>query len=283
MIGRLFYNKERSDENSVTLSSKSKITMHLDQFIYQQRQHKDILLMSHTVLGYPCWDDNYKAVAALVEAGVELIELQFPFSEPIADGPILLAANHAAIQSGASIQDCFKFAAEITQQYPQTCFLIMTYVNILVKYGINDFVKTAAQSGVAGCIIPDLPPEEAGAYMTACQEQLLATIFLVTPKNSLQRIQQIVQNTNGLVYCVARKGVTGQRTQFAKLSDQYLRKVRSITSLPIAVGFGIQSPEDVQVLVGQADIAVVGTHAVKYAAERRFKELQQFMQSLRAC
>ena len=255
--------------------------MHLEEFIRQQRQQKDILLMSHTVLGYPSWEDNRKAVAALVQAGVELIELQFPFSEPIADGPILLAANHAAIQSGTSIHDCFQFAAEIARNYPQTRFVIMTYVNILFKYGIDDFVKTAAQSGIAGCIIPDLPPEQAKHYIHACRKQALATIFLVTPKNSQTRIHQIAHDTSGLIYCVAREGVTGRQTQFSAMVHQYLRQVRSATSLPMAVGFGIRSSDDVQKLTGQADIAVVGTQAVKCLADHGAIGLQQFIQGLR--
>lgn len=255
--------------------------MELIRFIRQQRQQKDILLMSHAVLGYPSWEDNRNAIAALVEAGVELIELQFPFSEPIADGPILLAANHAAIQAGTSIRDCFDFAAEITQQYPQKRFVIMTYVNILFQYGISKFVQTAAQCGIAGCIIPDLPPEQADSYSQVCREQQLATIFLVTPKNSPQRIQQIIDNTSDLVYCVARKGVTGRRTQVSTQSHQYLRRVRSVTLLPIAIGFGIQSADDVQDLIGYADVATVGTYAVKHYADHGAEALKRFIQSLR--
>ena len=256
--------------------------MDLNQFIRQQRQQRNILLMSHTVLGYPSWEDNRKAIAALVEAGVELIELQFPFSEPIADGPILLAANHAAIQAGTSIQDCFDFTADMTQQYPQTRFVIMTYINILFRYGISKFVKTATQNGIAGCIIPDLPPEQAGSYIKTCRERQLATIFLVTPKNSLQRIRQITCNSSDLVYCVARKGVTGQQTQFSTQSHKYLRKVRSATPLPIAIGFGIQSAKDVQGLIGYADIAIVGTYSVKRYCDHGSDALKQFIQSLRS-
>ncbi|MBE9068978.1 tryptophan synthase subunit alpha [Leptolyngbya cf. ectocarpi LEGE 11479] len=255
--------------------------MHLEQFIRQQRQQKDILLMSHTVLGYPSWDDNRRAISALVKAGVELIELQFPFSEPIADGPILLAANHTAVRAGVSVQACFNFAAEITQQYPQTRFVIMTYVNILFQYGISKFVKIAAQSGIAGCIIPDLPLEQAKNYIDRCRDQSLATIFLITPENSLQRIQQILQHTSGLAYCVARKGVTGQQTQLAQLSHQYLDRVRSASQLPIAVGFGIQSAAAVCNLIGYADVAVIGSYAVKYYDDCGAHDLGQFIQGLR--
>ncbi|MEM7064474.1 MAG: tryptophan synthase subunit alpha [Cyanobacteria bacterium P01_B01_bin.77] len=255
--------------------------MHLEQFIRQQRQQKDILLMSHTVLGYPSWDDNRRAIATLVQAGVELIELQFPFSEPIADGPILLAANHAAVQSGVSVQDCLNFAAEITQQYSQTRFVIMTYVNLLFQYGIGEFVKMAAQSRIAGCIIPDLPSEQAKNYIAMCHEQSLATIFLITPESSLERTQQILHDTRGLAYCVARKGVTGQPTRSSHLSHQYLDRVRAVTPLPMAVGFGIQSAAAVRTLIGYADVAVIGSHAVKHYADYGAHGLGQFIRGLR--
>ena len=256
--------------------------MHLEHFIRQQRQDKDILLMSHTVLGYPSWDDNRNAIAALVRGGVELIELQFPFSEPIADGPILLAANHAAVQSGASVRDCLSFAAEMAQNYPQTRFVIMTYVNILFRYGISNFVETAAISGVAGCIIPDLPCDQAEHYIQVCRENTLATIFLVTPNNSLERIQQILRYTKGLIYCVARKGVTGHHTQLSTTAQQYLSHVKSVSQLPMAAGFGIQSADDVSKLVGYADIAVIGSQAVKHYANCGADGLEYLIRGLRS-
>ncbi|MEM1255051.1 MAG: tryptophan synthase subunit alpha [Cyanobacteria bacterium P01_H01_bin.21] len=256
--------------------------MHLEHFIRQQRQDKDILLMSHTVLGYPSWDDNRAAIAALVRGGVELIELQFPFSEPIADGPILLAANHAAVQSDVSVRDCLSFAAEMTQTYPQTRFVIMTYINILFRYGIRDFVEAAALGGVAGCIIPDLPCEQAEHYIRVCRENALATIFLVTPNNSLERIQQILRHTSGLIYCVTRKGVTGHHTQLSNAAQQYLSQVQSVSQLPMAVGFGIQSVDDVSKLIGHADIAVIGSQAVKHYTNCGADSLECLIRELRS-
>lgn len=200
----------------------------LERFILEQRQQQEILLMSHTVLGYPSFQDNYRAVDALVKAGVELIELQFPFSEAIADGSILLNANQSAIQSGTAIKDCFCFAAEVTQQYRQTQFMIMTYCNVVYQYGIEQFVQAAAHSGVTGLIIPDLPPEEAKTCVEACSYQRIATIFLCTPNSSPKRLQQIAQSTSGMIYCTARKGVTGDETQFSAQFDDYIRSVRGL-------------------------------------------------------
>lgn len=253
----------------------------LQQFILEQRQQKDILLMSHTVLGYPSFQDNYCAIDALVKAGVELIELQFPFSEAIADGSLLLNANQSAIQAGTTIKDCLCFAAEITQQYRQTQFIIMTYYNVVYHDGVEQFVQTAANSGVTGVIIPDLPPEEAKPYIAACNHYGIATIFLCTPNNSPERLQQIAKYASGMIYCTARKGVTGHETQFSTQFDRYIESVRASVQLPIGVGFGIQSQAAIARLKGQVDIAIIGTQAVKLYVEQGASALEVFMQNLR--
>lgn len=253
----------------------------LEQFIVEQRQQQDILLMSHTVLGYPSFEDNYRAIDALVQAGVELIELQFPFSEAIADGSILLDANHSAIQTGTTINDCFCFAAEITQQYRQTQFIVITYCNVVYRYGVEQFVQTAAHSGIAGLIIPDLPPEAAKTYIAACNHHGIATIFLSTPNSGLQRLQQIAKSTSGMIYCTARKGVTGHETQFSAQFDRYVESVRASVQLPISVGFGIQSQAAISRLKGQVDIAIIGTQAVKLYVEQGASALEGFMRDLR--
>ncbi|MBD3884019.1 tryptophan synthase subunit alpha [Phormidium tenue FACHB-886] len=253
----------------------------LEQFISEQRQQQDILLMSHTVLGYPSFQDNYCAIDALAKAGVELIELQFPFSEAIADGSILLNANQSAIQAGTTINDCLRFADEITKQYRQTRFIIMTYYNVVYQYGVRQFVQTAANCGIAGMIIPDLPPEEARTYASACNHQCIATIFLCTPNSSSERLQQIAESTSGMIYCTARKGVTGHETQFPTQFDRYIESVRALIQLPIGVGFGIQSQAAISQLKGQVDIAIIGTQAVRLYVEQGATALEVFMRNLR--
>jgi tryptophan synthase alpha chain len=253
----------------------------LEQFIVEQRQQKEILLMSHTVLGHPSFQDNCCAIDALVKAGVELIELQFPFSEAIADGSLLLNANHSAIQIGTTIKDCFCFAAEITQRYRQTRFIIMTYYNVVYQYGVEQFVQTAVDSGITGVIIPDLPLEEAKRYIEACNHQGIATIFLCTPNSSPERLQQITESTSGMIYCTARKGVTGNETQFLVQFDRYIESVRASFQLPIGVGFGIQSQAAISQLKGKVDIAVIGTQAVKLYVEQGASALEVFIRNLR--
>ncbi|MUG98450.1 tryptophan synthase subunit alpha [Scytonema sp. UIC 10036] len=265
-----------------TLSLTPNVTTTLEKRIVETRRQKDILLMSHVVIGYPSFDSNRVAINSLVNAGVELIELQFPFSEPIADGPVLIKANQEAVANGATVNDCFQFAREITKKHPRVLFLITTYYNILFKYGVKKFLKSASKIGIAGVIIPDLPPEEATEYVEICKNNDIAAIFLLTPKTRYSRVQQIAGMASGMVYCVARAGVTGDRTNFSEDFDSYIQRVREATSLPIGVGFGIQTKEDIEYLKGRVDIAVIGTQAVKLLVEKGAQSLGEYMRGLRS-
>ena len=191
------------------------MTTNLKQCIQDKLKSKDILIMSHTVIGYPSLAISAELVDELVMNGkVDMMELQFPFSEPIADGPVLLKANQASVRNGTTIDTCFQFARDITAHHPETIFVIMTYYNILFKRGVEKFVAEAAQAKIKGIITPDIPPEIAQEYIEACEKYQISPIFLVTPDTTLERMKQIASLSNGMIYCVARPGVTGQQTTF---------------------------------------------------------------------
>lgn len=253
----------------------------LEKQLIQRCQQKDLLIMSHAVLGFPSFDINKVVINELVKANIDMIELQFPFSEPIADGPVLLKANQESVDCGTDLDSCFSFTEKITNLYPQTLFLIMTYYNILFKRGVKNFVRSAASSGVMGIIVPDLPPEEAEDYVDACRKYDLAPIFLFTPQSSNLRLRYISKMASGMIYCVARKGVTGCPTLFSEDFDSYIQRVRAVTSLPIGVGFGIQTKEDINYLKGRVDIAIVCTQAVKICLDKNPQSMGKFMSSLR--
>lgn len=253
----------------------------LEQRIRSLRQQKDILIMSHAVMGYPSFEENRKLIAEYSKAGVEMVELQFPFSEPIADGPILIKANHESIEKGTEVDDCFQFACQMTEEFPEMIFLIMTYYNILFTRGIDRFVQEASQVGIGGIIVPDLPPEESKAYIKACNQSNLSPIFLFSPTNSDKRLKVISDISQGMVYCVARKGVTGYQTLFSKQFEDYLARAKQATKLPLGVGFGVQTKEDVHHLKGKADIAIVCTQAIKIANEKGAVAAGEFLKMLR--
>jgi len=253
----------------------------LEEYLKKQREGKGILLMTHIVLGYPSFDASFEIVRAMVEAGVDLMELQIPFSEPIADGPVILKANQQALKNGTRVQHCIDFGGKVAGAF-DIPFLYMTYCNILYRYGMDAFAETAARGGIQGAIVPDLPPEEGADYLSAMEERNLAPIFIFSPTTSVKRLAYLSQFCRGFVYCVARKGVTGQETAFSRQLESYLQRCRQATSLPLALGFGVKNREDVEFLKGKADIAVIGSQTIRLIDEEGVDSIGPFIRSLRS-
>jgi tryptophan synthase alpha chain len=244
------------------------------------RQEKEILLMTHIVLGYPNFDDCLHIVEGMVEAGVDLMELQIPFSEPIADGPVILRANQRSLAAGATVDQCLRFAESITRRF-DIPFIFMSYYNILFKYGVEPFAQKMAEIGMAGAIVPDLPPEESAAYLAAMGRQGLAPIYIYSPNTPDARMRTIAECAEGFVYCVARKGVTGAGTDFSSSLEAYLARCRAATELPLALGFGVKDKPDVDFLRGRVDIAVIGTQTIRVVEEHGVGAVRDFITSLR--
>jgi tryptophan synthase alpha chain len=160
-------------------------------------------------------------------------------------------------------------------------FLIMSYYNVLFKRGVASFVARMQQAGLRGAIVPDLPPEEAGEYLQAMQENLLAPIFIYSPNTKDERLKTIAAHGSGFVYCVARKGVTGSATAFSTDLSSYLERARAATSLPLAVGFGVKERQDVDFLRGKADIAVIGSETLRVLERGGVAAVAPFLSGLR--
>jgi tryptophan synthase alpha chain len=239
----------------------------------------ELLLMAHIVLGYPNLAASREIALRMVEAGVDLMELQIPFSEPIADGPVILHANQDALAAGTSVEACFELAAELARELPIP-LLFMSYYNIVWKRGIARFAADMRSAGIRGAIIPDLPFEEGSELLHAFKEHALDPIFIFSPTTSDARMQAIAAHARGFVYCVARKGVTGTSTSFDTLGD-YLARCRRATNLPLAVGFGVQTRADVAALRGHADIAVVGSETIRVIEQHGVSAVSDFIRGLR--
>lgn len=252
----------------------------LESYIRQQLQRKEILLMTHIVIGYPSLEASMAVVDAMVTAGVDLMELQIPFSEPIADGPVILKANQEALAKGLTVKDCLAFSHEMAQRH-DIPFLLMTYYNILYKYGVSRFAKTMKNGNIRGAIVADLPPEEGQEYLGAMASHDLAPIFIYAPTTTTQRMDLIAGQAKGFVYCVARKGVTGDQTSFSRELDTYLGRCRQATDLPLALGFGVKDRSDVAFLKGKADIAVIGTQTIRIIEEKGVNAVGDFIHGLR--
>jgi tryptophan synthase alpha chain len=254
--------------------------MNLTSDIQQRLQNKPILLMTHLVLGYPSLEINRQVIRQMAENGVDCIELQIPFSEPMADGPVILKANQDALSRGIRVSDCFEFAAEVVRDFPQVNFLFMTYYNIIFRYGEEAFIRRAAQIGIRGFIVPDLPPEEGESYLRLSKQYGTAPIMFFTPTSTDARMRKVEKMGDGFIYCVARKGVTGKKTAMDDSLAQNLDRYRKATALPLAVGFGISSREDVAMLEGKADMATIGTATIRLVDEQGPAAVGPFISAL---
>ncbi len=251
----------------------------LEAEIRRRRETRDILLMTHIVLGYPSYDACRRVVEQMVEAGVDLMELQIPFSEPIADGPVILHANQKALAAGATVERCLELASRLSREFPIP-FVFMTYYNIAFVRGAQRFAREMREAGVRGAIIPDLPFEEGAELFEAMAHEQLDPIFIYAPNTSDARMQAIAERARGFVYCVARKGVTGAQTQFDAL-DSYLARCRRHTRLPLALGFGVKDARDVAGLRGKVDIAVIGSETIRVLEHDGVEAIRPFVASLR--
>jgi tryptophan synthase alpha chain len=252
----------------------------LEARLREARSGKDILLMTHIVLGYPSFAASLEIVDAMAEAGVDLMELQIPFSEPMADGPVILAANQKALAAGSTVERCLDFAATVTRKHPIP-FLFMSYYNVLLRAGVPGFVHRMKSAGLSGAIVPDLPPEEAGEYLPAMRAAGLDPVFIFSPSTGDERMRGIAACARGFVYCVARKGVTGLHTTFSSELDAYLGRCRAATSLPLALGFGVRDAADVNFLRGKVDIAVVGSATLRLIDDKGIAAVGDFVRGLR--
>ena len=230
----------------------------LQNDIRERLRERSPLLMTHAVAGYPSVDANRTMLKIMDEVGVDLVELQLPFSEPIADGPAFVRANQGAIEGGMNWESYFDLLTDASERH-QFATLFMGYYNSIYRMGEDTFLRRLETAGARGFIIADLPPEEAPALEKSARDRGLSPVVLMTPTNTDARLRSLAAHASGLVYCVARKGVTGTQTDVGSDLVDFLSRCRQTTKTPLAVGFGIKTPDDVRALRGVADIAIVGT------------------------
>ncbi|MDP3981448.1 MAG: tryptophan synthase subunit alpha [Chlamydiota bacterium] len=221
---------------------------------------KKIKLMTHVVVGYPDIASTIELVKAMERAGSDYVELQIPFSDPIADGPTIMKACDTALKNGVTVDDCLKVMETLSAQVSIPLFF-MGYYNTVFHFGVEKFCKAAKAAGAYGLIIPDMPPDEEQHehFIKATRTQGLAQIRVVTPSSSNRRLKLNALVADEFVYCVSHYGVTGSAETGEVGLESYLKRVKKYFSIPIAVGFGISSRKDVQMVEKYADIVVVGS------------------------
>ena len=252
----------------------------LESYIRKRLKKRDILLMTHIVLGYPSFDDNLKAIEAMTAAGVDLMELQIPCTNPHGDGPLIARANQQALKDGATVANCLHLAEEAARTF-NIPFLIMTYYKGPLRYSVDRFVAAMSHAGLRGAIIPDLPQDAGRAYRDAMCAHNLAPIRIFSPSTSFECMKSIAASGSGFIYCIAREGVTGETTAFSDELAAYLRRCRKSTSLPLALGFGIKMKSDIDFLKGKADIAVIGSQMLRVVEQKGVAAVEDFICGLR--
>jgi tryptophan synthase alpha chain len=253
----------------------------LEHYIRQRLQRKKLLLMTHVVVGYPSLEANMTMLEAMQRADADLVELQFPFSEPIADGPVFLHANQRALEAGITREQYFSFMERAKANFDFK-ILLMGYYNTVFQMGHEPFCASLAEHGGSGFIVADLPPEEGADLYTHADAYHLAPIMLMTPTTPIPRLRLIAQHARGFVYCVARKGVTGSHTSLDQSLDAFVSRCRKATSLPLALGFGMQTGDDLRRLHGLVDIGVVGTALLAAWEQGGVAQYEALLQDLHA-
>jgi tryptophan synthase alpha chain len=225
--------------------------------------HNRPSLVAYVTCGDPDLATTRDVVLAAIDAGADVIELGVPFSDPVADGPVIQRASQRALHSGTTLADVLRLAAEIRQHAQSTGLIIFSYLNPILRMGMERFCKIARHAGVDGALLTDLPVEEADGYLREMRRSDLAAVFLAAPTSTDERLKRIAEASSGFVYAVSRTGVTGSRQQLPEDARKLVRRLRKYTKLPIAVGFGISTAEQFAAVGEFADAAVVGSAIVE--------------------
>jgi len=249
----------------------------LDQAL---RADNDLKLVAYMMCGHPNRKRSTEVGKRLATSGIAALEIGIPHSDPLADGPVIQRAGQIALEHGMTVEGCLELAAVVARE--GTPVVLMTYINPILAYDPRKFAAEAAQAGVAGIIVPDLPVEESEPVAGWLRAASLDTVFMVSPTTSAHRLQSICEHSSGFVYCVTVTGITGARKELPAGMTELINLVRTHTELPIAAGFGISRPEHMKVLRGCADAAVVGS-AIVAEIDRGADPVTLVKELLKAC
>jgi tryptophan synthase alpha chain len=244
-------------------------------------EHK-AALVAYLTAGDPTPEATPGLVAALERGGADLIELGVPFSDPIADGPVIQRGSDRALKAGTTVAKVLSIAKTIreTSQIP---LLLFTYLNPVLRYGLANLARDAKAAGIDGCLLTDVSVEEAEVYVNAMRAAGLDTVFLAAPTSTPERLKLVAKYSSGFIYLVSRTGVTGERADIADTLQPLIDSTRAISSLPVAAGFGISTPQQAGAIAKIADGVVVGSAIVRLIEENAGESgLEKYAQSLRA-
>jgi tryptophan synthase alpha chain len=234
-------------------------------------------LMPYLMAGFPDLDTSLAVGEACADAGADLLELGVPFSDPLADGPVIHAAATRALAAGATLQGVLRVCEGLSQRLP---VVLMVYANAIVTRGVDAFVDIIAAAGAAGLIVPDLPHDEADELRAACDSRGIALVPLVAPNTSHDRLATIAADARGFIYTVSLTGITGERKQLAPELSDTVARVSAASTVPVAVGFGISTSEQASMVADIADGVIVGSRIVRAAEEGGPEAVREVVEEL---
>jgi tryptophan synthase alpha chain len=240
-------------------------------------------LVAYITCGDPSLEISRNVALAAIAAGADVIELGVPFSDPVADGPVIQRASERALRHGTDLSGVLDVARQVRQQ-SKAGLIVFSYLNPILQFGLEKFCADAAASGVDGALVTDLPVEEAHDYLRAMKAHKLAPVFLAAPTSTDERLRAVAKNSHGFVYAISRTGITGTRQDVASDAQSLVSRLRALTKLPIAVGFGVSTPEQFAEVGQFADAVVIGSAIVQRIEQNAGREaaaVSEFLQSLR--
>jgi tryptophan synthase alpha chain len=220
-------------------------------------------LIVYVTAGDPHMEVTKEVIFAAIDAGADIIELGVPFSDPVADGPVIQRASERALRNGTSLRQVIDLGSEIRRQRPQAGLIIFSYLNPILSMGLDRFCTALAAAGIDGALVTDLTLEEADDYLWKMRQHALATVFLAAPTSTDSRLKAIAKKSSGFIYAVSRLGVTGARKEMSGDARDLVKRLRKHSKLPIAVGFGISTAEQFAAAAKFADGVVVGSAIVE--------------------
>lgn len=239
-------------------------------------------LVAYITTGYPSLAETPALVAALVDGGADLVELGVPFSDPLADGTTVQRATQVAVEAGVTLADVLAVCREVRARGIETPLVAMTYLNLILAYGLERFATDAAEAGLDGVIPVDVPPEEGGPLKAALAARGMDVIHMVAPTSTDARVARVAEASSGFVYCVSVAGTTGARSTLPEDLPTFIARVRRHTDLPLAVGFGVSRPEHVASIGQLCEAAVIGSAIIEVIdqapPEQRVERLKTYVE-----
>ena len=244
-------------------------------------KHKPGLVV-YITCGDPNLEVSRDVALAAIAAGADVIELGVPFSDPVADGPVIQRASERSLRNGTNLDSVLQIAKEIREQ-SGAGLIVFSYMNPILQFGLERFCASLSGAGLDGALVTDLPIEEAADYLRAMKARKLAPVFLAAPTSTDERLRNVARNSRGFVYAISRTGITGTRQEIADDARKLVERLRTLTSLPIAVGFGISNAQQFAEVGSFADAAVVGSaivETIEHNTGREAEAVSEFVRSL---